>query len=119
MLDHPAPHLSGPDTDQLSPVSSFNALPPLWLPPLWLLLWLLLLLWCPVSFFSFLVVLRVALEWLEMVLETVRAVLLLLPLAPTFLEQDGQAPQPCEASTRSATAICCPRLAPCALPVPP
>ena len=41
------------------------------------------------------------------------------PPVPTFFEQDGQAPQPCEARTRSATAICCSRLAPDAEPFPP
>ncbi len=32
-------------------------------------------------------------------------------LRPSLEEQDGQAPQPCDASTRSATTICCSRVA--------
>ena len=34
-----------------------------------------------------------------------------LPDRPSFAEQAGQAPQPCPARTRWATAICCERLA--------
>src|SRR6478735_231582 len=41
------------------------------------------------------------------------------PLSPSCDEQDGQAPQPWEAWTRSATAICCSRLAFSGEPVPP
>jgi hypothetical protein len=41
------------------------------------------------------------------------------PRAPTFREHDGHAPQPCDASTRSATAICWARLAVDGLPCPP
>jgi hypothetical protein len=39
--------------------------------------------------------------------------------ALTLREQTGQAPQPCRASTFSATVICSSRLAPLALPLPP
>ena len=39
--------------------------------------------------------------------------------APALREHTGHAPQPCAASTCSATAICCSRLAPDAEPLPP
>jgi hypothetical protein len=39
--------------------------------------------------------------------------------APILAEQDGQAPQPCDACTRCATRICSARLALCAEPLPP
>ena len=42
-----------------------------------------------------------------------------VPRAPTFREHDGHAPHPCDASTRSATAICWARDAPDGLPWPP
>lgn len=41
------------------------------------------------------------------------------PRAPTFREHDGHAPQPCDARTFSATAICWAREAPDGLPWPP
>ena len=42
-----------------------------------------------------------------------------MPCSPSLREQAGQAPQPCLASTRSATTICCSRHAWWATPVPP